>query len=98
MKIQQIVFFLICYKKEKGNRSKFIKLHVWEICLKVRASEDQQIFCVFGGGGAKPAGVAGGSHKICFHPKSYFFCKLKSLAKFYIPTITHSGRKVTGEE
>ena len=29
------------------------------------------------------------------HPKSYFFCELKPHAKFWNPTITPSGRKVT---
>jgi hypothetical protein len=32
---------------------------------------------------------------ILFYPKSYFFCDLKPHAKFWNPTITPSGRKVT---
>ena len=41
---------------------------------------------------------AGGVPRICFHPKSYFFCELKPHTKFQNPTITPSGRKVTGAE
>ena len=32
--------------------------------------------------------------QIIFHPKSHFFCELKSHAKFQNPKITPSGRKV----
>ena len=42
-----------------------------------------------------PPRGAGGSLKLFFYPKSYFFCDLKPYAKFGNPTITPSGRKVT---
>ena len=43
-------------------------------------------------------GVQGGGPPILFQPQILFFCDLKSHAKFWNPTITPSGRKVTTSE
>ena len=44
-----------------------------------------------------PPGGSGGPPTFVY-PKSYFYCDLKPHGKFQNPTITPSGRKVTGAE